>query len=291
MGEEKEKKYRKIGWFTSILVQVIMLILFYFLVAWKEPFPPIPSYGIELSFGIEDAGSGEKPLSNPTPIEEPEEETEEVSSEEPSEDPLEEAAEFQDEVLEEITEPTEVPLVETPTPDVVEEKVTEKPRAEKPKEEVKEAKPVSQPKEAEKVTKETLNPAATMPKTEGDPNNTKGEQKEKGAEGKEEGSIDGRALMGEQGSAEGASLQMAGWVWDVKPNPKDASSESGKIVYRIKVDSDGYLTGIELVSSTVSPVVERYYRQSVERLSFTKTNDYSPAPISSGTITFIIRSK
>ncbi|MFH6983418.1 hypothetical protein [Marinoscillum luteum] len=291
MGEEKEKKYRKIGWFTSILVQVIMLILFYFLIAWKEPFPPIPSYGIELSFGIEDAGSGEKPLSNPTPTEEPEEEVEEVSADESVNEPLEETAEFQDEVLEEITEPTEAPLVETPSPDVVEKK-TETPKVEKPKEGVKEVKPAkTQPKEAEKVTKETLNPAATMPKTEGDPNSTKGEQKEKGAEGKEEGSIDGRALMGEQGSSNGASLQMAGWVWDVKPNPKDASSESGKIVYRIKVDSDGYLTGIELVSSTVSHVVERYYRQSVERLSFTKTNDYSPAPISSGTITFIIRSK
>ncbi len=96
--------------------------------------------------------------------------------------------------------------------------------------------------------------------------------------------------MYESGTS-GASLQMAGWVWDSKPDPKDNSDETGKIVYMITIDDEGYITNISLQSSTVTPAVERLYRQSVERLSFSKTSEYKPAPTSSGTITFLIQTK
>lgn len=290
MQEIKEKKYRRIGWITSVVVQLVMLLLFYFLIAWKEPFPPIPSYGIELSFGIEDNGAGELPVSATEPTDELEPLTEEAT--EQIEDPVEEEAAPQDEISEEAEAATEVPS-EIPSPDVVKEERVEADESKEPvlPKEVKKEEKKDEPKPPVKEVKETLNPAASMPAASEEPNDSKGEQASEGIEGKKEGSIDGRALMGEQGAADGASLQMAGWVWDFKPDPKDPTAESGKIVYLIKVDADGYLTGIELVSSTVSPAVERYYRQSVERLSFTKTNDYSPAPTSSGRITFIIRSK
>jgi protein TonB len=84
---------------------------------------------------------------------------------------------------------------------------------------------------------------------------------------------------------------MAGWTWDFKPEPNDKSSDTGKIVYQIVIDSEGYLSRIDVVSSTVSPDVERIYRQSVERLSYSKTDDYKPAPSSTGRVTFIIKAK
>ncbi|HCX24167.1 MAG: hypothetical protein CMB80_13195 [Flammeovirgaceae bacterium] len=296
MAEEKEKKYRRISWIASISVQLVLLLLFYFLIAWREPDPPIPSYGIELAFGLENVGSGPKPVTTPEPAEEitPEEEASEESAEETLEEnsveePLE--TESLEEPIEEIEEVQETPVTEQPSPTVVEEvkKPVQQPKKEVVKEEVKKTTPkpeVEQPEKSE-VQKEAL-----MPKAEqGETNNSSGETANDGRQGKEEGTIDGRALMGDQGSSNGASLQMAGWVWDFKPDPKDNSSEEGKIVYRIKVDGDGYIVGIELISSTVSPSVERYYRQSIERLSFSKTNDYKPAPMSTGTITFIIKSK
>ncbi|WP_421879515.1 hypothetical protein [Marinoscillum sp.] len=292
MSEEKEKKYRRISLATSIGIQLVLLLLFYFLIAWKEPFPPIPSYGIELSFGVENVGSSSQPVTNPDPIEsedaveeqtdESNEENVEQSEEVETTEPVEESS------PEESTE--EVPLTDTSSPDVVEkaEEVKEKPKEEpkpKPTEQVKKPEPVKE-KSAE------VNQEAVMPKAEkGEVNDSSGQNDKDGREGKEEGTIDGRALMGEQGSSTGASLQMSGWVWDFKPEPKDNSSEEGKIVYKIKVDQDGYIIGIDLVSSTVSPTVERFYKQSIERLSFSKTNEYRPAPTSSGTITFIIKAK
>ena len=69
---------------------VPLLILFFFLLAWKEPFPPIPEYGIELNFGIDNQGSGtvqqQAPVT-PTPTEEP---AEEVEQSEPTEETIEE---------------------------------------------------------------------------------------------------------------------------------------------------------------------------------------------------------
>lgn len=106
------------------------------------------------------------------------------------------------------------------------------------------------------------------------------------------GTLDDQALYGSRGSGgNGASLQMTGWVWDFKPDPKDNSDETGKIVYKIKIDDEGYIIDIELQSATVTPAIERLYRQSVERLSFSKTSEYKPAPTSTGTITFLIQTK
>ena len=107
--------------------------------------------------------------------------------------------------------------------------------------------------------------------------------------------IDSRAIYGSQGSNtganEGASLALAGWTWDFEPEPKDNSDESGKIVYKIVVDEEGYLVKIETLTSTVSPAVERKYRESVQKLTFSKTGEYKAASLSTGTVTFIIKSR
>lgn len=290
MSEEKEKKYRRIGWIASIAIQVILFLAFYFLIAWREPDPPIPSYGIELSFGIENVGSGEKPVTTRETVEDVRDEIEEQPAE---------TEEFVEETIEETVESTpndskvnEVvpePVVNTPQPVAVEEKVVKTVEEKKPeiKTPVKEETPKEKPKEEVKP----LNPDASMSKNSGETNTSSGTTTQPGAQGKKEGSIDGRALMGEQGSSNGASLQMAGWVWDIKPDPKDNTAESGKIVYKITVDDEGYLSKVDLVSSTVSPNLERVYRQAVERLTFTKTNAYKAAEFTTGTITFIIVTK
>ncbi|MEO9475637.1 MAG: hypothetical protein ABJG41_08880 [Cyclobacteriaceae bacterium] len=306
---EKDKKYKRAGWLTSVLVQIGMLLLFYFLIAWKEPFPPIPTYGIELNFGFDQSGGGSEPVTSQNqPVEESEENIEETLEEnieatipeETLEESEEETAPL--EATEEVIDPTEDITTEevfedAQSPDVVSDEVIDEVEPEEivaePEQPEIQEEPEDEEPEEPAVEEETVNENALMPTSENadSQNASQGESTPEGDEGKEEGTLDGRALYGSQGSSDGASLQMAGWTWDFKPEPNDNSIETGKIVYKITIDRDGYLSGIEVVSSTVSPAVERLYRQSVERLSFSKTNDYQSAPTSTGYVTFIITSK
>jgi protein TonB len=80
------------------------LFCYFFLInAWTAPDPPLPEYGIELNFGIEEAGSGfEQPVTQPTPptVEEQgepeeqivEEQEEVVVEEQPDPEPVENTA-------------------------------------------------------------------------------------------------------------------------------------------------------------------------------------------------------
>ena len=124
---------------------------------------------------------------------------------------------------------------------------------------------------------------------------------EKVQQGNPKKTVDERALLKNDGSSSagqkgdvnlmGATLELAGWAWDEKPRPKDSSTENGKIVFEIKVDDTGFITGIKTIESTVTPEVERVYYESIQRLSFSPTADnIDIPPTSTGKVTFIIRS-
>lgn len=261
--DKKEEQNKRIGWLTSVGVQLLLLILFYFIVAWREPFPPIPEYGIELGFTTSAGAPASSSPSEQAPVtnEEPQEQLERIDTE-----VLEEVVEVEDNVQEEAT----VTVVDSPV--IVDEATPEE----------------SEP--AEEVTE--VDSRAVMTPSETDADN----ESENPSDGEEEEKeVDERAIYGSQGTntgdSEGANLALSGWVWDFKPKPDDQSNQSGKIIYKIVVDADGYLVKIETVTSTVSPAVERKYRQAVEKLTFSKTADYKTASVSTGTVTFIIKSK
>ena len=262
--DKKEEQNKRIGWLTSVGVQLVLLILFYFIIAWREPFPPTPEYGIELGFTTSAGAPATSSPSQPAPVtnEEPVEQEEQTEAEVVQE----EVVETTDNVQEETT------VSEVESPVKVEESTPE------------ESEPVEE--EPEEVdSRAIMTPSETeLEKTSENP-----------SEGEEEKEVDPRAIYGSQGTnerdAEGSSLSLAGWRWDREPKPNDTSSASGKIVYKIVVDSDGYLVNIETITSTVSQAVERKYRAAVEKLTFSKTADYKTAPVSTGTVTFIIKSK
>ncbi|MEO9870961.1 hypothetical protein [Ekhidna sp.] len=261
--EKKDERNRRVGWLTSVGIQLVLLVLFYFIVAWREPFPPIPEYGIELGFTT---SAGAPAASSPSPQAPEVEDIEEEAIEETSAE-TEEVRETTDNS--EAQEPAVESQVESPV------KVEEvKPQETKPAEE--------QPE---------VDSRAVMKPSDNDSEETT----ENTSDGEEENELDERAIYGSQGTntgeSEGANLALSGWVWDFKPKPDDQSDQSGKIVYKIVVDQDGYLVKIETVTSTVSPSVERKYRQAVEKLTFSKTADYKTANVSTGTITFIIKSR
>ena len=294
MTTQQEKKNQKVSMLISLGIHGLLLIVFLFILAWREPDPPLPEYGIELNFGLSDAGTGDvQPQTPPNENTSEEEAAPEELPEEAAEEVVEtaEAVEETAEPVQEVVEPVDNTQE---SPDVVPEVPKEDPEPvieEEKKEE--EKKPETKPVE----NKEPVKPADGAQGDEGESSEAEAANQgdnldETGDKGDPQGTLDSRALYGNPGGGGGSSLDMAGWMWDFKPEPKDTSSETGRLVFEIKIDDQGEILSIRRLQSTVSPAVEKVYRQEVEKLTFSKTSSNAiVAPVSTGKITFVIRSK
>jgi len=313
MAPEVEKKNQRIGMGVSIGIHGLLLILFFLVMAWREPDPPVPEYGIELNFGLDNAGTGdiqpEQPAATPQLIEE------QIISEEVIEEPAEETVEevpveeipVQDEpeiIEEQIIEDSEM----EDSPDVI-EPVEEQPELQpEPEEEIVEEEPeptVVEPVEEpivedqpiarnDDVVESTEEGQGTLEETAGAAEAiSQGDDAEAtGDEGDPQGTLDSRALYGTYGGGGGPLLELTGWIWDFEPDPKDTSNENGRIVFEIKIDDMGEIISVRTLEKTVSPSVERIYKTEVESLTFSPiSSNTTPAAVSTGKITFIIRSK
>jgi len=275
----REKKNRIIGISVSVGLHILLLLLFLWVTAWKEPYPPLPEYGIELNIGMDNSGSGNEPVAaqeteeiEETPTEEVEETVEEEvqeTTESDAEDVVEEVSEPKEEVVEEAVTDEEAPVKVEDSPT---EKAKETPKQEEKKEEEK---------------KPETNPNALFPGKE----KSQGETGDKtGDQGNPEGEVDAEAMMGPQGGGSGSQLDMSGWKWNSPPRPNDPSQQSGKIVFEIRVDSNGEVISVVTLEKTVSSEVVQIYKDEVRKLSFYKTSGGKTASQSKGTITFLIRS-
>ena len=107
--------------------------------------------------------------------------------------------------------------------------------------------------------------------------------------------IDERGLYKvHQGKQTGASLELAGWVWDVAPQPQDDTDEFGKIIFQITIDEFGEVIAVKTLEKTISPLVERIYQDALTALTFSKIADhsvYSSTSTSTGKVTFILQAK
>jgi len=285
----KEEKNKKIGLVVSGAFHLLLLLAFLFIIAWKEPDPPIPEYGIELNFGLEDAGSGDvQPQATNEPVQS---ETEEVEEQQESEPTQEEIVE-ETETVEEESTPEEVTTNTQDSPDVIEPAEQSEESAPQEQNEVVERQ--TEPTETNTATEETnTQPQGNNQADEVVQNTSQGDsENEQGDQGDEQGTLDSRALYGESGGGGGSSLEMTGWVWDFKPQPDDTSNENGRIVFEIKIDDQGEIISVRTLERSVSPAIEKVYREEVEKLTFSRTSDNSiAAPISTGKITFVIKSK
>jgi outer membrane biosynthesis protein TonB len=294
MKPEDERKNRRIGWSISIGLHALLILLFFLMLAWREPDPPLPEYGIELNFGIDASGSGAIQPTQPTSVpEEPVEQKTEPQEMEPQEETsppeIEEQEIIEEENVEQPveTQPQVSPDVIKPpvtTPQIVEEKVKEIKEVVQPEQEVTRNSEINQNKETTGTTDEVLDDQTST--SQGDDAEIEGDK------GNREGTIDSRALYGSQGGGGGPLLELSGWLWDFEPNPRDTSNENGKIVFEIKIDDRGEIISVRTLEKTVSPEIERIYKQEVESLTFSPiSSNTRPAPVSTGKITFIIRSK
>jgi outer membrane biosynthesis protein TonB len=304
MNEElREKKNKRTALLYTTVIQVVLVIALFFIVAWRAPDPPIPEYGIVLNFGMDTEGFGEtqpeKPVGNKG--DQKEEKVEETKPEVQEEVPKVEEKIEEVKPAEVKPEPQVVSKVESPV--VVKEKKEEVKPIEKPAEKPVE-KPVEQkPKEVEKpkVNPDAVfkpNPASSTAENktggnkEGEPGNHGNDPGKTGDKGDPKGTPnpDGLYTGKPGGGAGGSSLELSGWAWDEKPSPNVPNNESGRLVFEIKVDSNGDIVSIRTLERSVSTAAEQICRRSVEKLTFSKTGSNVP-DMSTGKITFLMRAK
>lgn len=300
MSVNKEKRNKQVGAAISIGIHLGIFLIFFFLIAWRAPDPPLPEFGIELNFGLDQVGSGEvQPETNASPEdseedaqpdapEEVQEEVEEVVEDQPVE-PEEEQVEAQ-ETVDQPVETTETNVADLPQEEVTNQDSPDVVEQPKEKEEVKKVEqkppPVLYPGKKDGASGKTGESSEAQAADHGDDSDKAGDK------GVEKGTIDSRALYGKLGGGGGSSLEISGWIWDFEPRPDDKSSESGKIVFEIKIDERGEIISVKTLERSVSNTVALLYEKEVERLTFTKTSTISSAPsTTTGKITFIIKAK
>ena len=302
--EELEKKNKRTALLYTTIIQVVLVVALFFIVAWRAPDPPLPEYGIVLNFGTEDEGSGD--VQPETPVgnkgqqeEEPEESKPKVEEETPKVEEKETKPVESKPVEQQIISKVESPVVvkekkedevkpvekpaEKPEEKKVEPKVEKKPVEEKPKVD---PEAVYKPKAAQSTSdNKTTDTKAGTPGNHGDdPGKT-------GDKGNPEGSLDAKALYGKPGGgAGGSSLELSGWNWDEIPNPDVPNNITGRIVFEIIVNSKGELDHYNIVQNSLNPEATKACREAVEKLTFSKTGTNVP-DMSKGKITFVVRAK
>jgi outer membrane biosynthesis protein TonB len=302
---KEEEKNKRIAAAISITLHAIILLLLFYLLAWNgAPGKPDEEIGIELNFGMDAVGSGDI-QSKATPNESKNVRDSRPAPTQP--DPLPEP-----EPIAKAT-PTPPTPVETPkvvtapaeSPVVVKEEVKPQPKPQ-PKEEVKKPvdKPVEKPKEEPK--KEPEKPRSLYPgkptestgtgksgtSNEATGNNNGDDANKVGDKGDPAGTLDSRNMMGKPGGGGGGDgLDMAGWRYEVAPKRDPYDNETGFIKFRIRIDADGNLIAVERLESTVSPHVEKWYRDQLQRTTFSRIGGGRSTTGATGTVTFVIRSR
>lgn len=296
MQAQQEADYRKYGLLGTVVFHALLLLLLIFAI-FRGPNPPLESggTGVDLQYGIiGDEGFGDVQTTAPANDSKNTEDSRPAAAQpQPAAQPQVAAAEKVEEVEEKVltSDDEESPVVI---------KSSEKPvvKVEKPKEEVK-----PQPKPAsvyagKSKTESGTGGAGTSNTPAG--NNTGDKPGKVGDMGAPNGSMTGKVYTGNPGaggpgpggSGGGAQLNMAGWRYDVSPKKDPYENESGRIVFRITIDANGEIESVNRIESTVSPQVEKWYRDQIYKTSFSRTSSKTAQDQgASGTITIIIRSR
>ncbi len=275
---------------TVIFHLALLSIFFISMVKMPEPVATGGGDGIVLNYGTDMEGSGDVQT------------TAKAADTQNTEDSAPSNAEPQTQPEPATPEPVQEQVAETPPTLTSEaEETVAVPVVEKPKKEVVAV------KESPKTTpKPTTNPAATYNPnaggngTRGTSNlatgNNNGDRSGKvGDQGDRNGSLDSKALYGTNGNGTGGSgggaLEMVGWKWISKPKVSDASNATGVLVFKIRVDADGTVSGIvkDASRSTFNdPAAESAYKDAIERTEFERTSSSSEDRGAEGRVIFRI---
>lgn len=291
MSEQRDRKNKQIAWITSVGIHGLLLVAFMLMMAWRAPNPPLPEYGIELNFGMDDQGGGEiQPETSPGAQEEANDQAEAEQTE---------TAQPEEQVKEEVVpEKTDEPIVSKVESPVVVKEEKKEPAKEVVKEKVVEAKPkVTPAEEVKKIEKkETLPTEQKGTDTKkGDPTTSQGDDGKQGDKGNPEGKLDAKALYGQQGGGgggEGFGLSMSGWAWADQPQiPNLPDNEDGRIEFEIECDSEGEIIGITTIQRGLSAKAEQLLKEEIRKNSLMRTSAGKAPERSKGKVVFILKTK
>ena len=307
---ENETEARTVA-FASATVAMVALLIILFLVSLTSSTPnPPPVEYVEVNFGTSDVGSGSvqtynKP--NPSPRAENVKKSEDRPNPKVTTTPRVERTPVtrttRTEDVKVSKAPAEKPIIasrsESPV-SVAERPETKRPEATSPK-----ADPT--PPRAEPVKKvETVDPNALYKRSSGGAgsngtngraagvggNNNGDDRSGVGDKGNPDGNINAKEFYGKPGgSKSGVALNVSGWSFGNNRLDKDDSDEGGKIIYQIRVDSDGNIVSARPLQQTVSPSVESHYRRQVMRFKLRPKGAVTPSELSTGTLTISISAR
>ena len=310
---ENETEARTVALASATMVMVVLLIiLFLVTLTSSTPNPPPIDY-VEVNFGTSNVGSGSvqtfnKPnssLRNENVKKSADRPNRNVESKKVTPTPRTERTPVVSRPPTEQTKigksPVEKPIIasraESPV-SVPDRPETKRPEASSPK-----SNPV--PSRAEPVKKaETVDAGAlykrsgggaagsngTNGRAAGTGGNNNGDDKSGvGDKGNPGGNINAKEFYGKPGgSKDGVALNVSGWAFGSNKLEKDDSDDSGKIIYQIRVDSDGNIVSARPLQQTVSPSVESHYRRQVLRFKLRPKGSVTPSELSTGTLTISI---
>ncbi|MFL2996999.1 MAG: hypothetical protein ACJZ00_07670 [Cytophagales bacterium] len=246
---DTNKDLKRKAFWLTVTTNVIFFLMMMIIVAWKETYPPPEEYGIELGFETSE-------LSEPSDV---------LNESEDSFEEIEESSD--DEIIDEQT--TEEIIDSDEEEEIAEDEINNE---ESDLDLLNENESITEEKVSESSESEVNKEEETILKNK---------------------IIDERALFNKNTSSssgsKGSSLEMQGWVWDIEPKPIDNSRESGKIVFEIIVDYYGEIVGLKTIETTLSPNIEKIYKEEIYKLTFSPTNNNNPAELSKGKITFLIK--
>jgi periplasmic protein TonB len=295
MMQVQEDDYRKYGLIGTVIFHAILVLILIFAI-FRGPNPPLESggSGVDLQYGIiGDEGFGDIQTTAPA------NESKNTEDSRPAAQAPEPVAKPQVAAAEKV-EAVEEKVLTSEEESPVSMKAVEKPevKVDQPKEEVKVTpKPIAVYKGKSKVESGTGG-AGTSNTAAG--NNTGDKPGKVGDMGAPNGSMTGKVYTGNPGaggpgpggSGGGAQLNMNGWRYDVSPKKDPYENESGRIVFRITIDANGEIESVNRIESSVSPQVEKWYRDQIYKTSFSRTSSKTPQDQgATGTITIIIRAR
>ena len=277
MAIDYQEPHRREGLIGTLVVHGLLLLLFIFSV-FKGPNPPLAPLGggdgVELNYGLDEAGSGTVQSMAPAnassnredsrpPQASPDPQPRSVAVTTPDPTPPSQEKVITSEAEE---SPVSVAPVETPAP---------------PKEEVKAAPKVPRkvavafaPKGSATGGGNGVNGTSNAPtgNNNGDRPGTVGDQ------GDQNGTLDATALYGApgrggSGSSPGSGgLEMSGWRFESKPVVESVDDNSGVIRFKVKIAADGEVESVSKVSGNVSALQEKLCRDMLLDTNFIKTN-------------------
>ena len=300
---EKDKENQMIAAAsTAVLMSVLIIAMMFMRIFTSLPKDPVIEY-VEVNFGLDAAGSGKVQTLNRA-SDSPRAEDVKKADDTPKQKAVPKVTPPPTPKIE--AKPAKVIAIKPPITTKVEspveasEKVT-KPTKTIPKETPKPLEtPKPEPKPEKKIDDNALfkkssgasGSNGTSGKASGTGGNNNGDKPGSvGDQGNPKGKIDAGSLYGKPGgSSQGVALNISGWGMGSRPQVNDDSDESGKIVFEIKVDDSGDILSVRVKETTVSQSVVELYKRAVNKMKLVPKSDNVP-PVSTGTLTFIIKTK